>query len=307
MPIKALVRRDGKLCPLLLFDFLNRVSGKEPKAASRSVSAMHALICIHESDFAVPVIHFALSYSSLLRQQERKPMAPAKRKANPAADAASTAPTKRQKKVVESTASSSRPSRTSLAAAAAPRSTRSSNVGKSTPAKPATKPTKATIEATVNGTGTKSATKTAKEVKTTDGRKRGKQAKTAKHGEEEAAEPEVTSTLVIDVPLREEPAAKAAAEEEVEASGEGPAYWYVFSESILLSFIVSPEICLRSISPFTNASMLAIPPPKSNTDYEFIIRLMKAEPESRIERGKDVKFSIDDLEAAKEPEGWDGM
>ena len=35
--------------------------------------------------------------------------------------------------------------------------------------------------------------------------------------------------------------------------------------------------------------------------------LMKAEPESRIEKGKDVKFSIDDLEAATEPEGWDGM
>ena len=34
--------------------------------------------------------------------------------------------------------------------------------------------------------------------------------------------------------------------------------------------------------------------------------LMKAEPESRIEKGKDVKFSIDDLKAAKEPEAWDG-
>ena len=34
--------------------------------------------------------------------------------------------------------------------------------------------------------------------------------------------------------------------------------------------------------------------------------LMKAEPESRIEKGKDVKFSIDDLRVAKEPEGWDG-
>jgi predicted RNA-binding protein with PUA-like domain len=33
---------------------------------------------------------------------------------------------------------------------------------------------------------------------------------------------------------------------------------------------------------------------------------MKAEPESRIEKGKDVKFSIDDLRAAKEPEPWDG-
>lgn len=35
--------------------------------------------------------------------------------------------------------------------------------------------------------------------------------------------------------------------------------------------------------------------------------LMKAEPESRIERGKDVKFSIDDLAACKVPQGWDGV
>ncbi len=34
--------------------------------------------------------------------------------------------------------------------------------------------------------------------------------------------------------------------------------------------------------------------------------LCKAEPNSRIEKGKDVKFSIDDLRAATEPEGWDG-
>jgi len=34
--------------------------------------------------------------------------------------------------------------------------------------------------------------------------------------------------------------------------------------------------------------------------------LMKAEPESRIEKGKDVKFSIDDLKAATEHEAWDG-
>lgn len=32
--------------------------------------------------------------------------------------------------------------------------------------------------------------------------------------------------------------------------------------------------------------------------------LMKAEPESRIEKGKDVKFSIDDLKTATEPEAW---
>ncbi|KFY29992.1 hypothetical protein V493_02174 [Pseudogymnoascus sp. VKM F-4281 (FW-2241)] len=33
--------------------------------------------------------------------------------------------------------------------------------------------------------------------------------------------------------------------------------------------------------------------------------LMKAEPESRLEKGHDVKFSIDDLAAKTEPEGWD--
>lgn len=35
--------------------------------------------------------------------------------------------------------------------------------------------------------------------------------------------------------------------------------------------------------------------------------LLKAEPESRIEKGKDIKFSIDDLAAKTEPEPWDGM
>jgi hypothetical protein len=35
--------------------------------------------------------------------------------------------------------------------------------------------------------------------------------------------------------------------------------------------------------------------------------LMKAEPESRLVKGVDVKFSIDDLAAAAMPEPWDGM
>lgn len=34
--------------------------------------------------------------------------------------------------------------------------------------------------------------------------------------------------------------------------------------------------------------------------------LLKAEPESRIENGVDVKFSIDDLAAKTAPEPWDG-
>jgi hypothetical protein len=33
---------------------------------------------------------------------------------------------------------------------------------------------------------------------------------------------------------------------------------------------------------------------------------MKAEPESRLEKGIDIKFSIDDLAAKTEPEPWDG-
>jgi len=35
--------------------------------------------------------------------------------------------------------------------------------------------------------------------------------------------------------------------------------------------------------------------------------LMKAEPNSRIENGVDVKFSIDDLAAVTEPEPWEGV
>lgn len=34
---------------------------------------------------------------------------------------------------------------------------------------------------------------------------------------------------------------------------------------------------------------------------------MKAEPESRLERGHDTKFSIDDLAAKTDPEPWDGI
>lgn len=178
-------------------------------------------------------------------------MAPAKRKANTAADATSSAATKRQKKVVESTASSSRPSRTSLAEAAAPRSIRSSISGKST----SVKPPKNTNKASVNETASKAATKNAAKVKATDSRKRENPAKKATN-DEDAVASEGTSTLLVDVPLGQ----KTTMNAEAEVDGEGPAYW-----------------------------------------------LMKAEPQSRIEKGKDVKFSIDDLKAAKEPEGWDGM
>ena len=39
---------------------------------------------------------------------------------------------------------------------------------------------------------------------------------------------------------------------------------------------------------------------------QFSYWLMKAEPESRIEKGVDVKFSIDDLKNKEAPEAWDG-
>ncbi|KAM0257352.1 hypothetical protein ACHAQJ_004439 [Trichoderma viride] len=35
--------------------------------------------------------------------------------------------------------------------------------------------------------------------------------------------------------------------------------------------------------------------------------LMKAEPETRLENGIDVRFSIDDLRSREKPEGWDGI
>jgi predicted RNA-binding protein with PUA-like domain len=36
-------------------------------------------------------------------------------------------------------------------------------------------------------------------------------------------------------------------------------------------------------------------------------RLMKAEPEPRMEKGVDVSFSIDDLRSKTKPEGWEGI
>jgi len=57
-------------------------------------------------------------------------------------------------------------------------------------------------------------------------------------------------------------------------------------------------------NPGDRASTSDSPPSSGSTPYYW---LLKAEPESRIEKGKDVKFSIDDLAACKEPAGWDGV
>jgi len=42
-------------------------------------------------------------------------------------------------------------------------------------------------------------------------------------------------------------------------------------------------------------------------DEETQYWLMKAEPNTRMEKGQDVKFSIDDLMSKAEPEAWDGV
>jgi len=48
-------------------------------------------------------------------------------------------------------------------------------------------------------------------------------------------------------------------------------------------------------------------PPISDVPSGRQYWLMKAEPESRLEKGHDIKFSIDDLASKTEPEPWDGI
>ncbi|KYK57288.1 thymocyte nuclear protein 1 [Drechmeria coniospora] len=60
----------------------------------------------------------------------------------------------------------------------------------------------------------------------------------------------------------------------------------------------SPDVDPASI-PVTNADA-----PRHDGPWYW---LMKAEPETRLENGIDVRFSIDDLRAKTKPEGWDGI
>jgi preprotein translocase subunit SecD len=62
----------------------------------------------------------------------------------------------------------------------------------------------------------------------------------------------------------------------------------------------------------TNVTSKASADAASHADGEAVpdgprFWLMKAEPNTRIENGVDVKFGIDDLEAATEPEPWEGV
>lgn len=83
---------------------------------------------------------------------------------------------------------------------------------------------------------------------------------------------------------KKEPAKKPAAKEAKESSTGSRA--------------MSPDPPISSI-PRTNPDA-----PRHDGEWYW---LMKAEPETRIENGVDVRFSIDDLRSKTEPEGWDGI
>ncbi|PBP20803.1 EVE domain protein, partial [Diplocarpon rosae] len=59
----------------------------------------------------------------------------------------------------------------------------------------------------------------------------------------------------------------------------------------------------KEAKPSERSSQKINPPEQASTGRQFW--LLKAEPESRFERGKNIKFSIDDLAAKTEPEPWD--
>ncbi|OJK03916.1 hypothetical protein ASPACDRAFT_75436 [Aspergillus aculeatus ATCC 16872] len=66
----------------------------------------------------------------------------------------------------------------------------------------------------------------------------------------------------------------------------------------------SPEV--KSAASAKSTSSAKLPTPVKATSGPSYW-LMKAEPESRMEKGVDVKFSIDDLRERTEPEAWDGV
>lgn len=63
---------------------------------------------------------------------------------------------------------------------------------------------------------------------------------------------------------------------------------------------VKPEDETATTEPTTSAATVVDAP------AERSYWLLKAEPETRLESGVDVKFSIDDLASRTEPEPWDG-
>ncbi|CAJ2509667.1 Uu.00g146930.m01.CDS01 [Anthostomella pinea] len=70
----------------------------------------------------------------------------------------------------------------------------------------------------------------------------------------------------------------------------------------------TPKLQARTTKP-AKAQVSAAKPETNDTtgSSERWYWLMKAEPETRLENGTDVKFSIDDLASRTEPEPWDGI
>lgn len=62
----------------------------------------------------------------------------------------------------------------------------------------------------------------------------------------------------------------------------------------------------RSVSPDPDPALMPAHNPDAVRREGKWYWLLKAEPETRLEGGVDVRFSIDDLRARTKPEGWDG-
>ena len=68
----------------------------------------------------------------------------------------------------------------------------------------------------------------------------------------------------------------------------------------------APRDAARRVSEEADADAIPTTNPEAPRHQGEWYWLMKAEPESRLENGVDVRFSIDDLRAKTRPEGWDG-
>lgn len=172
----------------------------------------------------------------------------------------------RPKKVIETTASSTRPSRTALASSSRPPSTRSS--GGFTPINEVKKSPGPSKDSVDDGNSSNAKTKATAKPRANSSKKAKAAKKAASPADEEEEGKGVSTT---------------------ESKGHRKAK-------------VSVEVSAKKSKNVEQAS-----DDEADGDYDGpAYWLMKAEPESRIEKGKDVKFSIDDLKAATAPEAWDG-
>ncbi|KAL2040245.1 hypothetical protein N7G274_007148 [Stereocaulon virgatum] len=214
-----------------------------------------------------------------------------KRKAN-AVEEATTPPSKRgrrssvsnkNKKVTEQTAASTRPTRLTLAAANASRSLRSSTDSASTPT--------STTENGMKPSSRGSATKSNPEITTAKGRKT---PSTTKNRIKPSSNGSPTKSRSKNTTAKGREKRQTAAKARASETDETPMtnVRHQANLSVDVSAQLKPELVDEANEEHTGGPSYW---------------LMKAEPDSRIEKGKDVKFSIDDLKASTAPEGWDGV